>query len=159
MTRYTAMPRRYSTASDDDVTCSPDRAELWVVVESTGAVVCHCDTQDMAERVAGGMDALAAVERLEAEREACRRAACAALGTDSDTLQAAVLALIEGRAEAIEQVLGIGRAWSDDLVGGGTVIASDADVEIAREALAAAHADRVQRFEGEGIALGSERGQ
>ena len=82
-----------------------DIAEWHVVARNTGRLAARCDTAVDARQCASALWAVETSATIAAESERCRLAACAALGTDTETLTAAIAAMIEGRTDLLQRLL------------------------------------------------------
>lgn len=104
--KYVVVPMRLQKMLGAMVSCGDARAEAFDVVSlETGRAVAACPRRVDAEAVAGGLWAVDLLAEQAAESERCRRAACAALGTDQETLTAAIAALLEDRTDLLMRLL------------------------------------------------------
>lgn len=92
------------------VSCADNDATTFDVLNpGNGHWIARCPRRVDAEAVAGGLWAIDLLAEKAAESERCRRAACAALGTDEATLTAAIAALMEDRTDLLMRLLGVER--------------------------------------------------
>lgn len=76
-----------------------DFGNAFVVLDAAGKPAAACETQALADAVVAGAAAIDRVAALEAQNECARQAICFAMGIEAPTVDEALAALLQERAD------------------------------------------------------------